>query len=625
MTIFASIDNWPALVRPLCALGCSWAAWRTLTVIAAVCLAWVSTGRLAYSDETAATLDVITTSAIEDLDSTQVNADAEYRAFLLYPESVNRQSSSVIQVAQQAPPPPPASATPVGPPPVAGQEEEIAAPAGDEPLQPPSVGSVDPTWTVEGELARLNQRMREFETGRLAHEQATRTIILQSLDSRGSNINDHVIFGGTLEALTFWSDNFDGVSESDIILDTAEIDFEIRVNDWSAGSLVFEYDDGQNFIFPTTEGDEVFVDRVNVRQAWITIGNPDKHPLFATLGRDVVPFGISTGDPVADVLTIIDPLTVDVFEMREDFILLGFDGPTCCPPLMPALPATAASGAAAPLGLAPVGAAAVGPPPVRPVFFNPLARRAATALIPYCPCAPPPKPGPYVPPPLTCVRPYSAAVYIFNGTTFDGGGDHIEHIGGTVGYRNRGWFADTCIPWTVDIDVDATSSVFDSRFLEFEDRTFLDQIAYVPGMAAHLKSSFGPTALVLEWNGAVNEATFVDDVGTPIAIQPQAWQIQWSYQFDWNPSVEVIGAQGTYLVAGYSESDDLAGVTRIIGLVPTRVGFVPEKRLSLGIGEWILPGVRVAVEYSHAIDYSIAEGGTGNTADGVFTQVTMEW
>jgi hypothetical protein len=216
-------------------------------------------------------------------------------------------------------------------------------------------------------------------------------------------------------------------------------------------------------------------------------------------------------------------------------------------------------------------------------------------------------------------------VYVFRGDTFDGGGDHIEHIGGTVGYRNAGWIRGTCIPWTIDIDVDATSSVFDSRFLEFEYRSFLDQIAYVPGMAAHVKGSLGPTALVLEWNGAVNEATFVDDVGTAHAIRPEAWQVQWAYQFDWNPSVEIIGMQGTYFVMGYSESDDLAGATRLIGLVPTRVGFVPEKRYSVGIGEWIMDGVRLAVEYSHTVDYSAAEGGTGNTADGVFTQLTLEW
>jgi hypothetical protein len=79
----------------------------------------------------------------------------------------------------------------------------------------------------------------------------------------------------------------------------------------------------------------------------------------------------------------------------------------------------------------------------------------------------------------------------------------------------------------------------------------------------------------------------------------------------------------------YSESYDLAGVTDFVGdpLAPTplRVGFVPERRFSVGVGEWVLDGLRVAVEYSHAVDYDVSEGGTGNSANGFFWQMTYEW
>ena len=33
----------------------------------------------------------------------------------------------------------------------------------------------------------------------------------------------------------------------------------------------------------------------------------------------------------------------------------------------------------------------------------------------------------------------------------------------------------------------------------------------------------------------------------------------------------------------------------------------------------------VELEYSHVIDYSVADGGTGNSADGVFFQVSFQW
>ncbi len=461
-------------------------------------------------------------------------------------------------------------------------------------------------WSVSLQLEQMDQRLKELETAQLAQETATRNIIRQSLAEKGSNIMDTVQFGGTLETLTFWERDFDNVTSSDIILDTAELDFVITPNQWSSAALVLEYDQGNNFAFPTTEGDEVFVDRVNIRQATITIGNPEKYPLYSTLGRDTVPFGVATGNPVTDSLTIVDPLTIEVFETREDFIMFSFLAPTCCPP---------------PTSPNPVP----GPPVVHPILFNPLVRRAATSICEYCPCTPDLPPPATTWPPITCTPPYSGSIYFYNGDTTNLGENHIQQMGGHLGYFTKGNVG-PCFPWTLDCGVDVNSSVFDSNFLQFEYRGFLDQIGFVPGMAAHIKSNLGPTSLVLEWNGAISNARFIDDVGTPIDIRPQAWQIQWAYQFDWNPSVESIGAQGTYFVIGYSESKDLAGVQRVIGaLPPIRVGNVPEKRLSVGVGEWILPSVRLAFEYSHAIDYSVADGGTGNSADAVLSQLTLEW
>ena len=462
-----------------------------------------------------------------------------------------------------------------------------------------------PDGSVKYQLEQFEQRLKELETAHLAQESATRTIIQQSLASRGSNIMDTVQFGGTIETLALWERDFNDVAQSDILLDTAEIDFAITPNDWSAGRLVMTYDQGDNVTFPTSQGGEEFIDRVNVRQALIIFGNPLKYPLYSTVGRDVVPFGVSNGDPVTSNLSIVDPLTIEVFEMREDFVMFSFVAPIYCPPpVAPNPPAI---------------------PRVRPMLFNPLARRAATSMCDYCPCNPPIAEQPLYAPPFACVSPYSGSVYFFNGDTTETIEDHITQMGGTLGYFTKGSIGPN-FPWTLDCDVDVTSSVFDSDFLQFEYRPFLDQIGFVPGMAAHIKSNLGPTAVILEWNGAIANAEFIDDVGTPVDIRPQAWQVQFLYQFDWNPYVEVIGAQGTYFVIGYSESSDLGGVQRVIGLEPPiRVGTVPEKRFSVGVGEWVLENVRIAFEYSHAVDYSVAEGGTGNSADAVLCQFTLEW
>ena len=196
----------------------------------------------------------------------------------------------------------------------------------------------------------------------------------------------------------------------------------------------------------------------------------------------------------------------------------------------------------------------------------------------------------------------------------------------------------------MDFAVNYTSSVFDSRFLEFEYFGFLDQIGYVPGMAAHVSSAFGPLSLIVEWNGALNNATFENPIKNEmgeiehelIDITPSAWQVSLGYQFDWNPSVIEVGAQGTYFAIGYSESYDLPGFTRDIDLRPIfepetiRFGSIPKKRFVVGMGEWVLDGLRVAFEYSRVVDYPKREGstgtvGTGNSADAVLGVVTYEW
>ncbi len=473
--------------------------------------------------------------------------------------------------------------------------------------EPPSSGQKKPV--TREELEKIEQRVEDLEAGKTAHEDATRSIIRQTFTQWGSKINEFVAFGGTLEMLAGWAEDFTDADESIIKLNTAQVDFEIQVNDWALGSIILEYDDGTDVLFPTTDGEEASVDRINVDTAFLTIGNTERFWLFGSFGRMIVPFGISTGDPVADVLTINDPLTVEVFEAKEDAALLGVAFPT--PPLTRPPPPVTTS-----------------PRPVRPLLVNAFFS-ALTPLLGYRPFpALPQTPAPTAPP--LAPPPFNAGVYIYNGDTHDNSADRewrrpLKHMGATVGYRTRGNCASSLCPWTLDMDVDFSGSVLDSRFLEFEYRPVRSQIRYVPGFAAHIKTSIGPVALVGEWNGAIEKATLTDDADRTDNFKPSAWQVALGYQFDWNPWVEAIGAQGTYLALGYSQSRDLAGIMQDVGGTLTRVGFVPRRRFLVGIGEWVLEGLRVAVEYSHVLDYSKDKGGTGNSASGVFFMTTYQW
>jgi hypothetical protein len=494
-----------------------------------------------------------------------------------------------------------------------------------------------PESATSAEQERLRQRVEELETAQVAHDDSTRSIIAQSLSGLGSKINEFVDFGGVIEVVPGWEEDFLGDDQQFISLNTVELQFEVQVTDWARGSLVLEYDAAEDLVFTTTEDDEFSVDKINVDTGFVTLGDTERFPPYASIGRMVVPFGISTGDPVADVLSIVDPLTVEVFETRTDAILIGFAFPT--PPLTPEV-LTAA------------------PAPVRPLVIAPLVGKLAR-LVGYTPFpAPPPTPA-FAPLP-PALPPFTAGVYFYDGDTFDkfsreGEWDLEHHMGAMLGYRTKGtcrsslggevppddpnWLHVFC-PWTLDVGVEWNRSVFDSDFLAFEYRSFIagdpntgrNPIGFVPGMAASMKTSLGPVSLVAEWNAALESAHFIDDApdfsGPRLQDRrPRAWQVSLGYQFDWNPSVEAIGAQGTYLTIGYSASRDVGGAVRINpnDFTSARVGFVPRRRLNVGAGEWVLPNLRLALEYARAWDYSKGHGGTNKVADGVFSMMTFEW
>ena len=273
------------------------------------------------------------------------------------------------------------------------------------------------TRSITREQERLEQRVKELETAKTTQEDVTRSIIRESVSTLGAKINEQVTLGGALEVLTGWGEDFSGESESVLRLDTAELDLEIQPNDWTLGSIILEYNDGVDTLFPTT--DELTAnDRITIDTAFVTLGDTQRFPPFGTFGRMIVPFGISTGDPVADVLTLEDPLTVEVFEAKEDAILLGFGFPT--PALTPAPPP-------------------ITPPRVRPLVINPLisglSRRLGFHQPPTRP-SPPTLLTPTPAPPL-----FSGGVYFFDGNTFDQadrGRSPSDHIGATLGFRTQG-------------------------------------------------------------------------------------------------------------------------------------------------------------------------------------------
>lgn len=477
-------------------------------------------------------------------------------------------------------------------------ENKGAAPASEAGVQAASAGS---------QPNSLEQRVKELESAKIAQEGAVRSIIQDTIAIRGPKINEAASLGGTVSAGVGRESDFSGTRNSTLGLTAIDLEFEIKMSDWATAHVKIDSIDGKGTQFQTQAGGFQGIDRLAVDTGFIVLGNQQKFPPLLSLGRMILPFGTSTGHPVTDALSVASALTVDGFEMRHNAIGLNFGFPT--PQLRPRAPPVTAP-LVRPQVLFPVldelgRRLGYSPPPERPAKLSPLGEDST-------------------------LPPYSVGVYLYDGLTPGGNG---KHVGATVGYRAKGHcgrrYEDisgiSLCPWAVDVTLSYNSSIFNSQFLETEYDAFLPQIGRIPGVAASMRSVLGPFSLVAEWNSATREARFRDDAGTNIVMKPSAWQVSLGYQLGWNPWVKEIGAQGSYVSLAYSRSSDFFGVRKLVDVANTRVGFLPKERMMFTFGEWIVEGVRFALEYSHNRDYAISQGGTGRTANGISALLTYAW
>ena len=503
----------------------------------------------------------------------------------------------------------------------AAQRQARQRPAQAAPAQPPAApaqkqdqaGTAPPTPSDRAATnEELDRRVRELEITKAAQEDATRSIIKTAVAKSGPRINEFLSLSGALEVIAGRTQDFSGVVANNILLNTAELDFDIKAGEWIFGSLILGFDPGLNPLFPTSQAGTTAglgIDRITVDRATVTVGDPLRFPLFVRGGRDVIPFGTSTGFTRTSGLSIESPLTIQAFETRTNLVQIGFEFPT--PALTRPPPPVVA-------------------PPVQPLVLGPLVNQFAHWLgYQPSPTRPPPLgPLPYLVEPA----PFYGSVGFYQGSDLiTGQFDFTNNVTASLGYRARGHcgrpyseLTDSLIcPWAFDVSVDFASSIFASNFLRQSYASFLNQIGNIPALAANLRGSFGPFSLIAEYNTALTSAGFTDGLGNSKTMLPSAWQASLGYQFGWNPWVEKIGDQGTFVAIGYSQSQGLAGATQLISGVPTRVGFVPKSRLLMTASEWVLEGLKFTLEGSIDWDYPISEGGTGGTGWGLLMALTF--
>jgi len=125
---------------------------------------------------------------------------------------------------------------------------------------------------------------------------------------------DKIQLGGAIQVEAGTRRDFSRVTSSDLALSAAEFDFEADVVDWAKAELSLQWDSSTNNIV--------------LNEALVTFAKPTLVPVYLRTGQGIVPFGTSIGTTVAarfeESLTITGPLTTEIFEAKEDFVLLGF-------------------------------------------------------------------------------------------------------------------------------------------------------------------------------------------------------------------------------------------------------------------------------------------------------------
>jgi len=95
-------------------------------------------------------------------------------------------------------------------------------------------------------------------------------------------------------------------SESDLTLATVELSAGWQLTDWLRGDLVFLYEENDT-------------EPMELDQAFVTLGDTERFPLFLQAGKLYVPFGNF------DTFFITDPVVLELGETREKAATLGFE------------------------------------------------------------------------------------------------------------------------------------------------------------------------------------------------------------------------------------------------------------------------------------------------------------
>ena len=192
---------------------------------------------------------------------------------------------------------------------------------------------------------------------------------------------------------------------------------------------------------------------------------------------------------------------------------------------------------------------------------------------------------------------FSGAVYMFNGTNKENSGaaDKVDNFGVVLGLSGEGY----------SFGVGYINDIGDSDSLQ-DALSTNNVLSHVGGQTVNAMFEFGSFSVIGEYLAASDkfQASELDFKGQ--GAEPKAWNVELAYGFE-------LGGKGATFAVAYQGTEEALALE------------LPETRTLATLSVDLLENTSLAFEIAKDEDYSVADGGTGKSANTVTAQLAVEF
>lgn len=123
-----------------------------------------------------------------------------------------------------------------------------------------------------------------------------------------------IILSGAVEGQFSNTSQYNKIDKADVNLSRAELDIIGKVSPWATAGMIISYDDN-----PADNQSRVNNSRLQIDRGFLTIGNLNKFPAYATVGQLYAPFGSYSS------YMLTSPMTKKLGRTKDRMVVLGYN------------------------------------------------------------------------------------------------------------------------------------------------------------------------------------------------------------------------------------------------------------------------------------------------------------